>query len=187
MASSASNLGRGALLAGLLACATPAWSAQVAGVMLPPTETVQGTPRQLTGCAVYEKLWMDLYAVSLYLPREMASVARMTDDQTPRLVRLDVTYDGKVPDGLPAEWNERLQEHVSQEFIRVLQGHYNTLRGGDTVRVSYVPGSGTTLSVNGNSVVTRPGAGLMNAMMDLWIGPDPVSQNMKRLLLQGSC
>jgi len=187
MVSSALNLGRSALLAGLIACATPAWSAEVAGVTLPPTESVQGTPLPLAGCAVYEKLWMNVYAVSLYLPRGTASVARMTDDQTSKLVRLDVTYDGKVPDGLPSEWKDQLQKSVSQEFVRTLQGHYNTLRFGDTVRVSYVPGSGTTMSVNGNTVVTRPGVELMNAMMRLWVGPEPVSQNMKRLLLQGSC
>ncbi len=187
MAPSASNLGRSALLAGLLACAPPAWAAQVAGITLPPTETVQGTQLQLAGCAVREELWMNLYAISLYLPHGAAGAARMTDDQTPRMIRLDVTYDGQVPNGLPSEWKERLQQRVSQEFIQTLQNQYNDLRGGDTVRVSYVPGSGTTLSVNGNTVVTRPGNGLMNAMMQVWIGPDPISGNIKRHLLSGSC
>ena len=187
MASSPFNFGRTALFAGFLACANPAWSAEVAGVALPPTESVQGMPLQLVGCSVREKLWMDLYAVSLYLPREMTSVARMTDNQVPKLVRLDVTYDGQVPNGLPSEWKQRLQPQVSQEFMRTLEGHYNNLRGGDTVRVSYAPSSGTALSVNGNTVATRPGDDLMNAMLKLWVGADPVSQDIKRDLLQGSC
>lgn len=140
-----STLAAPPLLAGFLACAIPAKAAQVAGVTLPPTETVQGTRLQLTGCAAREELWMNFYAVSLYLPWEMASVARITDDQVPKLVRLDVTYNGQVPDGLPAEWKQRLQERVSQEFIQLLQNQYNGLRGGDRVQVSYVPGSGTIL------------------------------------------
>lgn len=193
MAPRVSDLGRTVLLAGCLACAVPlagaapAWSARIAGVTLPPTETVGSAQLQLVGCSAREKLWMDLYAVSLYLPREMASVARMTDDGVPKLVRLDVTYDGKVPDGLPSEWKQRLREHVSQEFLQTLEAHYNTLRGGDTVRVSYTPGGGTTLSVNGRTVATRPGGELMNAMLKLWVGPDPVSQDIKSQLLQGSC
>lgn len=186
MAPNASTFGRTVLLASVLACASPAWAAQVAGVTLPPTETEHGTQLQLAGCAAREEFWMDLYAVSLYLPQGMTA-ASMTDDQAPKLIRLDVTYDGKVPDGLPSAWKQRLRQRVSQEFIRTLQKQYNNLRNGDTVRVSYLPGSGTTLSVNGNTIVTRPGGELMNAMMQVWIGPDPVSENIKRLLLHGSC
>lgn len=187
MGSNVSDLGRAALLAGFLVCAAPAWAAQIAGGALPPTETVGGTQLQLVGCSAREKLWMDLYAVSLYLPREMASVARMTEDGVPKLVRLDVIYDGEVPNGLPSEWKQRLQEHVLQEFMQTLESHYNTLRGGDTVRISYAPGGGTTLSVNGKTVATRPGGDLMDAMLKLWVGPNPVSQNVKSELLQGSC
>lgn len=187
MVSSVSTLGRTALFAGFLACAAPAWSAEIAGVTLPPTEAVGSTQLQLAGCSAREKLWMDLYVVSLYLPRDMAGVARMTDDGVPKLVRLDVTHDGKVPNGLPSEWRQRLQRHVSQEFMQTLESHYNNLRGGDTVRVSYTPGGGTTLSVNGNTVATRPGGDLMDAMLKLWVGQDPVSQDIKRDLLQGSC
>ena len=183
----ASTLRRAALFAGFLACAAPAWSAQIAGVALPPTEIVQGMQLQLVGCSSREKLWLDLYAVSLYLPREMASVVRMTDDQVPKLVRLDVTYDGQVPNGLPSEWKQRRQGQVSQEFMQTLARQYNPLRGGDMVRVSYAPGNGTTLSVNGNTIATRPGSDLMNAMLKLWIGPTPVSQDIKSGLLQGSC
>lgn len=187
MAPSASNFGRTALLAGFLTCSIPAWSVQIAGVTLPPTETVQGTQLSLAGCASREKLWVDLYAVSLYLPQGTTDVARMTDDQTPKLVRLDVTHDGQVPNGLPSEWRQRLQQHVSQEFMQTLERHYNDLRGGDTVRVSYTPGGGTTLSVNGNTVATRPGGDLMNAMLKLWVGANPVSEDLKNHLLQGSC
>lgn len=187
MAQSAANLGRTVLFAGLLAYAAPAWPAQVAGVTLPPTESVQGAQLQLAGCAAREELWTDLYAVSLYLPAGATGAARMIDDQTPKLVRLDVTYNGEVPDGLPSEWKERLQQRVSQEFIQTLQNQYNKLRGGDTVRISYAPGSGTILSVNGNTIVTQPASELMNAMMQVWIGPNPVSDNIKRHLLRGSC
>ena len=91
MAPNASTFGRTVLLASVLACARPAWAAQVAGVTLPPAETVQGTRLQLGGCAAREELWMDLYAVSLYLPQGTTAAASMTDDQAPKLLRLDVT------------------------------------------------------------------------------------------------
>jgi len=176
------------LLAGLLGAATSAQAAQVAGITLSPTETVQGHQLLLTGCGVREELWMDLYAVSLYLPQGTAAEAsRIRDSSVPKLLQLDVTYDGSVPNGLPDDWAQRLREQVSREFIRTLQNQYNDLKYGDTVRIAYVPNGGTTLSVNGRVVTTRPGSGLMDAMLDLWIGTDPISSNLKRLLLSGSC
>ena len=176
------------LLAGLLGAATSAQAAQVAGITLSPTETVQGHQLLLTGCGVREELWMDLYVVSLYLPRGTAAEAsRIRDSSVPKLLQLDVTYNGSVPNGLPVSWAQRLREQVSREFIRTLQNQYNDLKYGDTVRIAYVPNGGTTLSVNGRVVTTRPGSGLMDAMLDLWIGTDPISSNLKRLLLSGSC
>ena len=188
MPRNASTLARAALLAGVLGSTLPARAAQVAGVTLPPTETVQGQQLQLASCAAYEKLWMDLYALSLYLPPGTpTNASRILDSGVPKLLRLDVTYDGRVPNGLPDDWAQRLRDEVSREFMRTLRNQYNDLKGGDTVRIAYVPGQGTTLMVNGNVVVTRPGSELMASMLELWIGPDPVSGNLKRLLLSGPC
>lgn len=188
MTRSASPLARAALAAALCCAAPAAQAAQVAGVTLPPAETVQGRQLRLAGCAVRESLWMELYAVSLYLPQGTpADAGRILDDGTAKLLRLDVTYDGQVPNGLPQDWAQRLRDEVSRDFMRTLQNQYNQLKAGDTVRIFYVPGQGTTLSVNGNTVTTRPGGELMRSMLGLWIGRDPVSGNMRRLLLSGSC
>lgn len=177
----------GIMLAALLA--TPqAKAAEIAGITLPETEVVQGTRLALGGCALREELWTNLYVVSLYLPQQPSiSVAQFSDSQRTRLVRIDVTYDGAVPDGLPSSWKDRLQQQVSAEFLRTFQGLYADLRGGDVVRVAYVPQHGTVLTVNGREMATRPGDAVFNAMVQMWIGPDPVSENIKRLLLKQAC
>ncbi len=132
----ASTFDRTILLMGLLGATPAAWAAQIAGVTLPPSETVQGQQLHLAACAAREELWMELYALSLYLPSSAATVAsRILDDGTPKLLRLDVTYDGRVPDGLPEDWTQRLREHVSREFMRMLQNQYNNLKSGDTVLI----------------------------------------------------
>ena len=176
------------LIAYLTGTSTSALAAQVAGITLAPTETVHGQTLHLTGCGVREELWMEIYTVSLYLPQgTLADASRIRERNVPKLLRLDVTYNGSVPNGLPDEWAQRLREQVSHEFIRTLQNQYNDLKQGDTVRIAYVPNEGTTLSVNGQVVTTRTGAELMDAMLDLWIGTNPISGNIKRLLLSGSC
>ena len=167
--------------------AESARAAQVAGVAVPSVETVQGARLQLVGCAAREMLWEELYALSLYLPRPVEDASDTQDESMSKLLRLDVTYDGKVPDGLPEDWAGRLREQVSRELMRTLRGLYNELRGGDTVRIAHAPGEGTTVTVNGRVVTSRPGSELMDSALGLWIGRDPLSENMKRLLLSGSC
>ncbi|RZA30534.1 MAG: hypothetical protein EOP02_01220 [Proteobacteria bacterium] len=179
-------------LAGILLAAPlavpQATAAEIAGITLPETEVVQGTHLALGACAVREELWTNLYVVSLYLPQQPnMSVAQLSASHRPRLVRIDVTYDGAVPDGLPSSWKDRLQQQVAAEFLRTFQGLYNNLRGGDVVRLSYAPQTGTVVSVNGREVATRPGDAVFNTMAQMWIGPDPISENIKRLLLKQAC
>jgi hypothetical protein len=159
----------------------------LAGVTLPPSIEADGRQLQLGGCAVREMWWMNLYTLGLYLPDPPADVPTVLQPGTPKLVRMDVVYDGKVPSGLPEDWRERLRQEVSGEFLRTLQGLYDDLKGGDTVTFVYTPGRGMTLAVNGEQVAAKSGHETMEAMLRLFVGPDPVSENMKRLLLQGSC
>ncbi len=53
--------------------------------------------------------------------------------------------------------------------------------------VLFVPGRGTSVSVNGRQVGTSPGDDALNAMLQLWVGPNPVSGDMEHLLLGGRC
>lgn len=159
----------------------------LAGVTLPASAEVDGRRLRLGGCAVREMWWMDLYTLAMYVPDAPIDVATMLQPGTPKLVRMDVVYDGEVPGGLPEDWRDRLREEVSREFLRTLQDLYGDLKGGDTVAVAYAPDRGTTLAENGEQVAAKPGHGTMEAMLRLFVGRDPVSENMKRLLLQGSC
>ncbi len=168
--------------------APPAMAAEIAGITVPETEAVQGTQLALRACAVREVFWTNLYVVSLYLPQQPGSGSvRFSDSQRPRLIRVDVTYDGAVPDGLPSSWNDQLQQRVSAEFLQTFRSLYDGLRGGDVVRLAYSPQSGTALSVNGREVVTQPGDTLFNAVAQIWIGQNPVSPNIRRLLLNQVC
>jgi hypothetical protein len=46
---------------------------------------------------------------------------------------------------------------------------------------------GWSISINGRQVGTTSGIDALNAMIQLWAEPDPVSGDMKRLLLGGRC
>ncbi|MEO3432012.1 chalcone isomerase family protein [Inquilinus sp. CAU 1745] len=159
---------------------------EIEGVTLAPESVYSEQRLELAGCGTREMMFfVDVYVISLYLPAPPADA--VMDPATTKLVQLNIIYDGSVPDDLPDEWRSRLEDQISEEMLRTLQGFYKDIRGGDIVTIGYAPDSGTAIRVNGDAVVTQPGNSLIDAMLELWIGEDPISGNLKRLLLQTPC
>jgi hypothetical protein len=130
---------------------------------------------------------VEIYVISLYLPTPATDAATILAPGTTKLVQLDIVYEGSMPDSLPDEWRTRIEDAVSIEMLRTLQGFYERIRSGDVATIGYTPDNGTTLRINGEAVVSQPGNDLIDTMLRIWLGDSPISDNLKRLLLKGSC
>ena len=60
---------------------------------------------------------------------------------------------------------------------------YVDVKPGDRYTLTYVPGKGTTLRLNGNPLVTVEGADFATAYFRIWLGEDPISPQLRDLLL----
>jgi hypothetical protein len=67
-----------------------------------------------------------------------------------------------------------------------LRGTFAPLRNGDIVLVEYVPTKGTTVRINRGVAVSGAHHDLMLAFLDHWLGQQPVSEEIKRMLLTPS-
>ena len=162
--------------------------ARIEELNLPEVMTAFGERLQLAACAQRETLWMEPYTVSIYLPDgRPLGTSLLRSESVPKIVRLDVTYEGSVPHDMPDGWSARLQRELSGEVYRAVQRVYSNLTSGDTVVFAYAPREGTLVRVNGRVVKQTNDARLVDALLSMFIGANPVSQNMKRLLLQGGC
>ncbi len=54
---------------------------------------------------------------------------------------------------------------------------------GDQMVFTYVPGTGTTLAVNGRDKLTIPGAAFGPVLFSVWLGPKPPNADLKKGLL----
>ena len=54
---------------------------------------------------------------------------------------------------------------------------------GDRYSLTYIPGKGTTLSLNGVPKGTVDGADFAAALFSIWLGPNPIDSNFKQALL----
>jgi len=60
---------------------------------------------------------------------------------------------------------------------------YRDVRPGDRYALTYIPGRGTELSLNGDALGIIPGAEFAAALFAMWLGDDPMNADFKRQLL----
>lgn len=68
--------------------------------------------------------------------------------------------------------------------LRKLNDAYKDVQKGDRYALTYLPGKGTTLALNGESLVTIPGQDFAQAYFSIWLGDDPVKASFRDQLLQ---
>ena len=142
----------------------------------------------LAGCAARRFLLFPVYDLRLYLPQRPASEAAAFDPRTPKAVELTVTYPGNVPGRMPGSWRTRFEERrLAPALIADLDRLYQNLRGGDVLAIEYRPGRGSVVRLNTVTQTVDPGPALIEALLDIWIGPRALNQDIRTQLLSGRC
>jgi hypothetical protein len=87
------------------------------------------------------------------------------------------TYKG-LANNISAEEIERLRTRIDYH-----NSLYADVQPGDRYSLTYVPGVGTELALNGVPRGTIPGADFAAAIFSLWLGDQPIDKRFKRSLL----
>tara|TARA_R110002126_G_scaffold5452_13_gene28784 strand:+ start:90 stop:623 length:534 start_codon:yes stop_codon:yes gene_type:complete len=136
---------------------------------------------RLNGYGEREVMWMDVYRCALYLARRSADPAEIVRTREPKLLVIRVLTDN-APADMPARWRETLDAELTAPLFRRIKKSYRRAGTGDVLKFAYLPGKGTRFYFNDRLVLTDPGYGLMESLLDQWLGARPVSRNLKRLL-----
>ncbi len=191
-------LARLCLLAGLaaaLAIAAPARAApvEVAGVKLEDSLALRGTPLQLNGAGVRYKAILKVYTAGLYMGRKASTTEEALAVPGPKRVAITMLRDidanelGKlfikgVEDNSPkSEMGQLIPGllRMGQMFADQKQ-----LKAGDTFTIDWLPGTGTLITVRGvpqPDPVKEPA--FFNALLRIWLGPNPADWKLKDALL----
>lgn len=152
---------------------------------LPETVTVGDHRLHLNGIGVRKVgllLDTEVYACALYVTAPSPRPEALIDPAQPVAILINVIYDDP-PDEMPEAWHTVVRTELTDQMFRNFRAAYRELEGGDQVGYVYVPGSGTQISVNGERVAFDPDYGLIGAMLNQWIGVDPVDDAMRLTLL----
>ena len=174
----------------LLSLAVPASALEISGVQLPDSVTVAGKQLQLNGAGLRTKLFFKIYAGGLYLAAPSNDAEAIIAANEPMLVRMHFIYDGVSGEKLQTGWKEGFQitAPAASEDLQVAMeafiGFFNEeARENDIYDIAWLPGRGTEVSLNGNSLGVITGIDLKKALFAIWLGSDPVDDDLKEGML----
>ena len=159
----------------------------IEGVSFEEKIVVKDTPLKLVGAGLFRYFGFKAYAGALYVedtnafPEGLAGKAK----------RIEIEYFRPVKgeDFGPAT-NEVVSRNLSAALFDRLRSRidyhnslYENVNPGDRYSLTYIPGIGTELALNGEPKGVIPGEDFAEAIFSIWIGPDPISGSFKKQLL----
>jgi hypothetical protein len=176
------------LAVGLLA-ALPVVAGELAGIVLPETAKIGDTTVKLNGMGLRKKFVVKVYVGALYLPEKSSDPAKILAADVPMRMVMHFIYKeveaAKVTEG----WSDGFANNSGAELpalkerLERFNSWWPAMKSGDEAMMTYVPGTGTTLEVNGKALGTIPGRDFARALQNVWVGPKPPDSNLKEGVL----
>jgi hypothetical protein len=182
-------------LAAALLLAGPAVLAQVnlSGVKYDENTEVRGTKLQLNGAGIRYKAVFKVYTAGLYLTRKAASPEEVQTSPGARRMSITMLRDidsaelGKLfSRGIEDNMEKTAFSKLIPGVMRMSQIFFDIkrLKAGDTFLIDWVPGAGTVITVKGipqGEPFKEPE--FFNALLRIWLGPNPADWKLKEALL----
>ena len=180
---------RGALAATLLILsASVVHAVEVAGVKVPDTVTVEGKTLKLNGAGLRKKMMFKVYVAALYLEspsKDAAAVVSSSEVKSMRLSILRSLKGSQVSEAIAEgfERNSKDQLPKLQPRLDKLQTMIPDVKEGDEIAFNWVPDKGVQVLVRGTERGTIEGRDFADALFSVWLGPNPVQDDLKKALL----
>ncbi len=168
---------------------------EVAGIKVEDKIRLANTDLQLNGAGIrYAAAGIvRVYVAALYLPQKRATPVEIAALKGPRRVQLTMLRDISNDDfakglmgGMRSNLSssERIAHLESLTKLGEIFGKIPALKKGDVVWMDMVPGTGTSISVNGKRLGDAfPDETFWNAIFQIWVGPKPIDSSLKPVLL----
>jgi hypothetical protein len=168
-------------------CTSFAYGAEVEGIKFDDTYAVEDNSMRLTGAGLLRYWGFKAYTGALYL-EEGASVDDVLADKAKR-IELEYFRAIKGKDFGPAT-DKSIAKNVdaaTYDRLRPRIDYHNSLyedvQPGDRYSLTYIPGRGTELALNGQPKGLIEGADFAAAIFSIWLGPKPINNSFKKQIL----
>ena len=183
-----------ATVAGLLFAPT-AFALDVGGVRIEEKIKVANQDLVLNGSGMrYAAAGLvRVYVASLYLPQKRTTSAEIGALKGVKRMHLSLLREVNSNDfskGLLGGMRANLPPAEQQKHFDALLklgaifGQIPSMKKGETISIDSIPGTGTVVLVNGKKVgETFPDETFFQALLQIWLGPKPIEDSLKPVLL----
>ncbi|RZI95827.1 MAG: hypothetical protein EOP78_05725 [Variovorax sp.] len=178
-----------------VAMGSQAMAAQVdvSGVKLDDTLQLQGSALQLNGAGIRYKAVFKVYTAGLYLGKKASTPEEAMAATGPKRVTITMLRDIDANE-LGKLFTRSVEDNSPRsEFSQLIPGllrmgqvfaDQKQLKTGDSFTIDWLPGTGTVITVKGvpqGEPIKE--VAFFNALMRIWLGPNPADWKLKDALL----
>lgn len=132
-------------------------------------------------------IFFKVYRAALYT--EVGAPARAAMDGVP--MRLELVYYRSIStDQFIEAAMDKLEDFIAQETLQgyssqleALHSRYIDVEAGDRYSLTYLPGTGLILALNGNEVLTVEDEAFARDYLRIWLGDESVSRTLRDELM----
>lgn len=164
-------------------------AAEIEGALFQDKIITENVEFQLRAAALQRyMLFFRGFVGALYLPTRISPADAM-GDVSKRLV-LEYFHDIKKED-FQESTTVSIKKNVSQAYYQNIEDRvqkfnalYRDVKSGERYSLTYIPGKGSTLALNGKPLGTIPGHDFSFAVFSIWLGKNPVGKSFRDALLE---
>ena len=167
--------------------ALPMNAAEVEGTYYGDSYLIDNTKLKLTGTGLLRYWGFKAYTGAFYLEEAASTDDALSD--TAKRIELEYFRSIKGKDFGPAT-DKSIAKNVDSETLKRLRPRidyhnslYEDVQPGDRYSLTYIPGRGTELALNGEPKGLIEGADFAAAVFSIWLGSKPISKSFKKQIL----
>lgn len=158
----------------------------VSGVKVDEKMSLEGQNLVLNGAGIREKMWIDLYVGSLYLPKKSASAKEIMDSKEGAAIKLNIISGMITSDKMISAINEGFENATNNATaplktkIDKFKGFFkDEIKKGDVFIIMNVPSEGVVVYKNGAKKGTIEGHDFKKALFGIWLCDKPADKDLK--------
>ena len=160
----------------------------LAGVTLPDTAQVAGKTLVLNGLGLRKKYMVKVYVAGLYLEQKSSDPSSILKADSPKRIVMHFVRSvskNQIVDAFNESFENNTPDakQTMKAEIDQFLGALDSLNDGNEMLFTYLPGTGTTVAINGKEKLTITSPAFAPVLFSVWLGPKPPSSDLKAGLL----
>jgi len=172
----------------LLALPMISYAGTLANVTLPDTVQAGNSTLMLNGMGLRTKYMVKVYVAGLYLAQKSSDPQAILKADAPKRIVMHFVRDvskNQLTDGFTESFENNTPDAAKamKPEIDRLFGALESIKDGDEIVFTYLPGTGTSLAIAGKDKLTIAAPAFGAMLFSVWLGPKPPNAALKKGLL----